>query len=57
MSLDYDIFIIDPANKDTTNEQLRGSIKDALERLDGRVADLELEIVRLKERLRKNDGD
>lgn len=35
--LDYDLFVIDPNNKDTTPEQLRDCIYDALQILDERT--------------------
>lgn len=41
MSLDYDLFVIDPENKNTTPEQLRDCIHDALTRLDERLEKLE----------------
>lgn len=41
MSLDYDYFVIDPNNKDTTLSQLRDCIKDALETLERRIAKIE----------------
>lgn len=37
MSIDYDLFVIDPKNKDTTPEQLRDCIFDALTELDRRT--------------------
>lgn len=37
MSIDYDLFVIDPNNKDTTPEQLRDCIGDALENIDRRL--------------------
>lgn len=36
-SLDYDLYVIDPNNKDTTPEQLRDCIYDALKVLDERT--------------------
>ncbi len=41
MSLDYDLFVIDPNNGDTTLSQLRDCIKDALETLERRIAKIE----------------
>lgn len=37
MSIDYDLFVINAQNKDTTPEQLRGCIYDALQRIDERL--------------------
>ncbi len=41
MSIDYDLFVIDAQNKETTPEQLRDCIYDAIERLDERLKRLE----------------
>jgi len=40
-NIDYDLFVIDPGNEDTTLYQLRACIKDALEVLEERIAELE----------------
>lgn len=40
-NIDYDLFVIDPGNEDTTLYQLRECIKDALEVLDERITKLE----------------
>ena len=40
-NIDYDLFVIDPGNEDTTLYQLRDCIKDALEVLEERIAELE----------------
>lgn len=40
-NIDYDLFVIDPGNEDTTLYQLRSCIKDALEVLEERIAELE----------------
>lgn len=40
-SLDYDLFVIDSQNADTTQEQLRDSMKDALEQIISRLNKLE----------------
>lgn len=40
-NIDYDQFVIDPGNEDTTLYQLRSCIKDALEALDERITKLE----------------
>lgn len=37
MSIDYDLFVIDPNNKNTTPEQLRDCIEDALENINQRL--------------------
>ena len=37
MSIDYDLFVINAQNKDTTSEQLRNCIYDALKRMDERL--------------------
>lgn len=37
MSIDYDLFVINTQNKDTTPEQLRDCIYDALKRTDERL--------------------
>lgn len=37
MSIDYDLFVINAQNKDTTPEQLRDCIYDALKRMDERL--------------------
>jgi hypothetical protein len=37
LNLDYDLFVIDPNNKDSTPEQLRDCIYDALKILDERT--------------------
>lgn len=41
MSIDYDLFVIDAQNKDTTPEQLQDCIYDAIERLDERLKRVE----------------
>lgn len=40
-SLDYDLFVIDPSNRDTTMEQFRDCLYDAIEKLKTRVEQLE----------------
>ena len=40
-SLDYDLFVIDSQNADATQEQLRDSMKDALEQIISRLNKLE----------------
>lgn len=40
-SLDYDLFVIDSRNTDTTQEQLRDCIKDALEQIIRHLKELE----------------
>ena len=40
-NIDYDLFVIDQGNEDTTLYQLRECIKDALEVLDERITKLE----------------
>lgn len=42
-SLDYDLFVIDSQNADTTQEQLRDCMKDALEQILSRLKKLEEE--------------
>lgn len=42
-SLDYDLYVIDSQNADTTQEQLRDCIKDALEQIISRLKKLEEE--------------
>lgn len=42
-SLDYDLFVIDSQNADTTQEQLRDCMKDALEQIISRLKKLEEE--------------
>lgn len=42
-SLDYDLFVIDSQNTDTTHEQLRDCIKDAIEQIISRLKKLEEE--------------
>lgn len=42
-SLDYDLYVIDSENTDTTQEQLRDCIKDALEQIISRLKELEEE--------------
>lgn len=42
-SLDYDLFVIDSENTDTTQEQLRDCMKDALEQIIIRLKKLEVE--------------
>lgn len=37
MSIDYDLYVIDPKNKNTTTEQLRACLYDALQRIDERL--------------------
>lgn len=37
-NIDYDLFVIDPRNEDTTLYQLRDCIKDALEVLEERIS-------------------
>lgn len=37
MSIDYDLFVIDPNNKDTTSEQFRDCVFDALQNLNNKV--------------------
>lgn len=41
MNIDFDLFVIDPANQDTTTEQLRACLHDALTVLDSRLSKLE----------------
>lgn len=41
MNIDYDLFVIDPENEDTTPEQLRACLHDALTVLEKRVTNLE----------------
>lgn len=41
MSIDYDLFVIDSNNKNTTMRQLRDCLKDALENLDVRLDRIE----------------
>lgn len=36
-SIDYDLFVINAENEDTTTEELRDCIYDALERIDERL--------------------
>lgn len=36
-SIDYDLYVINPQNTDTTLEQLRDCIYDALKRIDERL--------------------
>lgn len=36
-SIDYDLYVINAQNKDTTPEQLRDCIYDALKRIDERL--------------------
>ena len=43
MSLDYDLYVIDSQNIDTTQEQLRDCMKDALEQIIDRLNKLEEE--------------
>lgn len=38
MSLDYDLYVIDPANNDTRMSQLRDCLKDAIDELAKRTA-------------------
>ena len=40
MSLDYDLFVINPNNLDTTDRQLRDCIYDAVEELATRIVKL-----------------
>ena len=40
-SLDYDLYVIDSENTDTTQEQLRDCIKDALEQIIRHLKELE----------------
>ena len=40
-NIDYDLFVIDPGNEETTLYQLRDCIKDALEVLEKRISKLE----------------
>ena len=42
-SLDYDLYVIDSENTDTTQEQLRDCMKDALEQIISRLKKLEEE--------------
>ena len=42
-SLDYDLYVIDSENTDTTQEQLRDCMKDALEQIISRLKKLEVE--------------
>ena len=42
--IDYDLFVINAQNKNTTMEQLRDCIYDALSRLDERLSSLEKEV-------------
>lgn len=39
--IDYDLYVINAENKDTTPEQLRDCIYDAIEKLKTRVEELE----------------
>lgn len=38
LSLDYDLFVLDPSNKDSTPRQIRDSIYDAIRILDERTS-------------------
>ena len=40
MSIDYDLFVIDPNNKDTTSEQFRDCVYDALSVLQKEINQL-----------------
>lgn len=40
-SLDYDLFVIDPSNRDTTMDQFRDCLYDAIEQLKNKVDELE----------------
>lgn len=40
-NIDYDLFVIDSGNEDSAMYQIRDCIKDALEMLDERIAELE----------------
>ena len=42
-SLDYDLFVIDSQNANTTQEQIRDCMKDALEQIISRLKKLEEE--------------
>ena len=42
-SLDYDLFVINSQNTDTTQEQLRDCIRDAIEQIISRLKKLEKE--------------
>jgi len=37
MSINYDLFVINPQNNDTTLEQFRDCVYDALQRMDERL--------------------
>lgn len=41
MSLDYDLYVIDPTNLDTSMHQLRDCLKDAIDELAKRTASLD----------------
>lgn len=66
MSIDYDLFVIDPNNKNTTPEQLRDCIEDALENIDQRLQKQEklMEVMvshldtqaKINERLARGEG-
>lgn len=40
-NIDYDLYVIHPNNEDTTPEQLRDCLYDALEKLEERIKELE----------------
>lgn len=43
-NIDYDLFVIDPRNEDSAMYQIRDCIKDVLEVLEERVAELERKV-------------
>lgn len=52
MSFDYDIFVIDPANLNSSDSQIRDCVKDALERLSGGLQQLDRRLKKMEQ-----DGD
>lgn len=48
MSIDYDLFVINVDNKDTTPEQFRDCTYDALRRIDERLNIIECRLSKLK---------
>lgn len=48
MSLDYDLYVLDPENKDTKEHQIRDCIYDAIVRLAEKSEELERRIMQLE---------
>ena len=57
MSLDYDLYVIDPTNHDTSMYQLRDCLKDAIDELAKRTASLSERLNKLENESAATDNN